>query len=212
MKTNVPDHGRRVTDAADREASAACSALRVPWVANTIRKPKFRKLVTHHASQIRCRAFTLIEIMVVVAIFGTVLTMGVPSIYRIFHKESLRTAVNDIVEACNKTRAQAIMRGETTELRFHPQAPGLGVGAGAASRAEIGTGPLGSPAGRGDRISLEMLDVNFIEYKDAEEARVRFHPNGTCDELTIVLRSDHNEYRKISLECTTGLATVEDIR
>jgi len=63
-----------------------------------------------------------------------------------------------------------------------------------------------------DRITLEMLDVNFIEYKDWEEARVRFYPNGTSDEMTIVLRSDQSEYRKISLECTTGLATVEVIR
>jgi prepilin-type N-terminal cleavage/methylation domain-containing protein len=183
MKTSLPGHGGRVANVAAREASAAGGA------------------------------FTLIEIMVVVAIFGIVLTMGVPSIYRVFHKESLRTAVNDIVNACNKTRAQAILRGEKTELRLHPREQGLGLGgAGAPSRAEGGAGLPGSPAGRSDRISLEMLDVNFIEYKEAEEARVRFYANGTCDELTIVLRSDQNEYRKISLECSTGLATVETIR
>ena len=34
------------------------------------------------------------------------------------------------------------------------------------------------------------------------------YPNGTCDELTIVLRSDENEWKKLSLEVTTGLATV----
>ena len=56
-----------------------------------------------------------------------------------------------------------------------------------------------------------MVDVNFFEYKDEEEARVRFHPNGTCDELTIVLRSEKNEFRKISLEATTSLARVETI-
>ena len=53
-----------------------------------------------------------------------------------------------------------------------------------------------------------MLDVNFIEYKDAEEAHVRFFPNGTSDELTVILHSG-TEYRKITLEPTTGLANVE---
>jgi hypothetical protein len=38
---------------------------------------------------------------------------------------------------------------------------------------------------------------------------VRFFPNGTCDEMTLVLRSDKNEWRTISLEVTTGLASVE---
>ncbi len=40
---------------------------------------------------------------------------------------------------------------------------------------------------------------------------MRFFPNGTCDELTLVLRSDRNEYRKISLEVTTALARVETL-
>jgi prepilin-type N-terminal cleavage/methylation domain-containing protein len=158
------------------------------------------------------RAFTLIEIMMVVAIFGLVLSMGVPSIYRVLHKDSLRGAVSDIVEACGKTRAQAILRGQTSELVLRPRAPGLGLGGAAAlNRVHVAALPDSSAAGV-EQVTLEMLDVNFIECKDANEARVRFHPNGTCDELTIVLRSDQNEYRKISLECTTGLATVESIR
>ncbi len=53
-----------------------------------------------------------------------------------------------------------------------------------------------------------MLDVNLSEYKDQETARVRFYPNGTCDEMTLILRSDKGEQRGIVLEITTGLATV----
>ena len=56
-----------------------------------------------------------------------------------------------------------------------------------------------------------MVDVNFIEHKEDEEARVRFFSDGTCDEMTVVLRSMKNEYRKISLEITTSLATVDNI-
>jgi prepilin-type N-terminal cleavage/methylation domain-containing protein len=151
------------------------------------------------------QAFTLIEIMVVVVIFGIVMAMGLPSIYRVLHKDSLRQMVAAIEEACQRTRAEAIMQGAAAALRFQPQEPNLGLaGAGGASPDQAGH--------RSDGIMLEMLDVNFIEYKDSELARVRFYPNGTSDEMTIVLRSDQNEYRKISLECTTGMTTVEAIR
>ena len=53
-----------------------------------------------------------------------------------------------------------------------------------------------------------MLDVNLTEYKDKEFARVRFYPNGTSDEMTIVLQSEKGEFIKISLEITTALASV----
>ena len=56
---------------------------------------------------------------------------------------------------------------------------------------------------------LDMVDVNFIEHKDDDEAHVRFFPNGTSDEMTLILHSDNNEYREISLEITTGLASVQ---
>jgi prepilin-type N-terminal cleavage/methylation domain-containing protein len=141
----------------------------------------------------RRAAFTLIEIMLVVIIIGLVMGMGVPSIYRGLKQEGMRKAVDDIMEACNKTRATAILSGKTTELHFAPvdkkvEAPGHSVQL---------------PG----NVSIEMLDVNFSEFKDAESAAVRFFPNGRCDDMTIVLRSDRNEWRILSLEITTAICT-----
>lgn len=56
---------------------------------------------------------------------------------------------------------------------------------------------------------VDMLDVNLTEYKDSDEARVRFYPNGTSDELTVILHNEKGEYFKIALEATTGLPTFE---
>jgi hypothetical protein len=53
-----------------------------------------------------------------------------------------------------------------------------------------------------------MLDVNLIERKDDEMARIRFYPNGTSDEFTLVLHSDKGDWIKIWLEITTSLANV----
>ncbi len=167
-------------------------------------------------------AFTLIEIMLVVGILAIVATMGLPAIYRAYQKEDLRQAVSDIMEVCSNARAQAILRGTTVELSIRPHERLLSFsGAAPARAADAGErlpGNLAVPGPRSgtsahisDRLIIEMVDVNFFEYKDEEEARVRFHPNGTCDELTIVLRSEKNEFRKISLEATTSLARVETI-
>jgi len=48
----------------------------------------------------------------------------------------------------------------------------------------------------------------LTEYKDADTAKVRFFPNGTCDEMTLILHSDKGEWMKITLEITTGLTSV----
>jgi prepilin-type N-terminal cleavage/methylation domain-containing protein len=165
--------------------------------------------------------FTLIEIMVVVAIMAVVLTMGVPMVYKVWHKEAMRTAISDVVEVCSTARAQAILQSKQVFVVFHPREGRLEVEGGGGGRgAGSGTVQVGLSPGAGggtsaqlsDRIMIEMLDVNLTEYKDAEVAKVRFYPNGTCDELTLILRSDRGEYKKITIEITTSLATVENMR
>jgi len=61
-----------------------------------------------------------------------------------------------------------------------------------------------------DKIAVELLEVNFIDMMDAEAARVRFRPNGICDEFKMVLvRPDTGERRMFTLEVVTGLVDVE---
>jgi prepilin-type N-terminal cleavage/methylation domain-containing protein len=169
---------------------------------------------------IRARAFTLIEIMVVVALMGLILAMGIPSIYHIWKKEGMRQSVSDVVEVLSNARAQAILRGSQTEVVFYPVDRRFEIGGGSVSRlprleAEMenlekpppppGSGQAGqfSPD-----VMIDMLDVNLSEYRESEFVRVRFFPNGTSDEMTLILRSSKNEQRGITLEITTGLASV----
>ena len=168
-------------------------------------------------------AFTLIEIMVVVAVMGLILAMGLPSIVVALKKEGMRRAVNDVVEGCRQARAQAIMSGTVAELRYHPETRTVSVTGGSApgneGEASFPAEARPSPAAASGftaqlpaDVMVEMWDVNMTEFKDAEEARVRFYPNGMCDEMTVVLHSDKGEWRKITLEITTGRSTVGDVR
>jgi type II secretion system protein H len=159
----------------------------------------------------RRAGFTLIEIMVVVGIIGMIAAMGAPSLYAVLHKEGFRKTVSDMMDLCSTARAQAILQGVTTEIVFHPQERRCEL-SGRSSAAVAATGaPANSPVAVafGDNVSIEMLDVNLLEYKDAPVARVRFFPDGTSDEMTLILRSDKNQYRKISLEITTALASLD---
>ena len=175
-------------------------------------------------SRRRGAAFTLIEIMVVVAIMGLILTMGIPSIYSLYKKEGMRAALNDFTEVCSNARSRAILQGTPVELVFYPLEKRYTINGGggatvpasplsAADAEFLGDKPTPNKTGSagvfpGD-ITIEMLDINLSEYRESDWARVRFFPNGTCDEMTLVLRSDKNEWRTISLEVTTALASVE---
>ena len=134
--------------------------------------------------------------MVVVAIMGLILSMGIPSIAKFLNPHGFAKTVNDVVDTCTAARQQAILNQVKTEVVFHPLERSYELAGGKAIQM-------------GDDVNIEMLDVNLRPCKDDEIARVRFFPNGTCDEMTLILRSSKAEYRKISLEITTGQATVE---
>lgn len=166
--------------------------------------------------------------MIVVGIMGIILTMGIPLVYQLRHEAPLRKAVRDVVEVCSHARATAILQSKATCVVFRPRDLTFAVEnaptppASASGFEETSPGPFPSPpkasSGSGtsgrfsDSIQIEMLDVDLTEYKDADEVKVWFYPNGVCNELTLVLFDpslSRDPRRAIAWEVTTGLASVE---
>ncbi len=189
------------------------------------------KLPNHGVSAAWRGAFTLIEIMIVVGIMGIALTMGVPMVYKVWHKEPMRQAISDVVEVCSNARARAILQGRAMDLIIYPRQNRFSVEESSSATNET-TAPEGAPAGPrilpvshqgpetaptgsglaaqlSDKVIIELLDINMsgIEYRDADQAKVRFYPNGTCDEMKLVLFDGRDHYG-IDLEVTTALADV----
>ena len=158
----------------------------------------------------RRAAFSLIEIMVVIGIFGLVLAMGAPSFIRMKRGEPMRQTLAEIREAFANARARAILGGQTTAVLFQPAEGTFSVDG--ASDSKAGKMPGSGLSGRIDEsLIVEMLDINLMEFREAESARVRFYPNGTTDEFTLVLHGK-SEWRKLTLDPVTGMTAVGDVR
>ena len=154
--------------------------------------------------------------MVVVGIMGIILAMGVPSVFKLLSKEGMRKATADVEDVCRSARARAILGGSPTDVIFYPLEHRLEIrggsgGGGGGPEKPLASSDNSSGAQIADDIIIEMLDINLMEYKDSEWARVRFYPNGTSDEMTLVLRSPKNEWKKVTTEVTTGMTSVDNV-
>ena len=146
----------------------------------------------------RRQAFTLIEIMIVVAIIGLMAAISAPALLSMLQKDGMRKAEADVMELLGDARAQAILKGQTTDVSFHP----------ADNRLESSTGKSVTLA---EGIAMEGIGINLMDFSETEVSRVRFFPNGTSDELTLVLHSG-DDWRKITLEFSTALARAEPLK
>ena len=168
--------------------------------------------------------FTMIEIMIVVAIMGIMLAVGVPSAMRVFQKDPLRQTEANILEACSRARAHAILQNQPTDVVITGDGS-ISVHAvtmrqlGAERRSfeaqvEGGAGPNDGASPDFQRqihpdVAVELFYVNLTDQMEAVQTRVRFYPNGMSDEMTIVLNYLLEERRMITLDPITGLADLE---
>ncbi len=151
-------------------------------------------------------AFTLVEIMVVVAIIGLIAAMGLPSMLRVTQKEGMRKAVSDLTDVCAAARSKAVFANATVAVIFHPAEKTFSVEGGGPGKGSTNVSESKFPA----NVDIAMLDINLQDFGASEWARVRFYPNGTSDEMTVVLH-DRLEWKKITLEFATGIASVSDV-
>ncbi|RLQ23682.1 prepilin-type N-terminal cleavage/methylation domain-containing protein [Seongchinamella sediminis] len=67
------------------------------------------------------RAFTLVEIMVAIAIVGLLLAVAVPGSMRMYQSIQYRQAVRDVLTTLADARHQAVDKGRAQDVAFDPQ-------------------------------------------------------------------------------------------
>ena len=71
-----------------------------------------------------CRGFTLLELMVTIAVLAIIATLGVPSFRELIQNNRVTTQTNELVTALNFARAEAVKRGRTVRVTVAQAAPG----------------------------------------------------------------------------------------
>jgi type IV fimbrial biogenesis protein FimT len=63
-----------------------------------------------------CRGFTLLELMVTVAVLAILVTVGVPSFRTLIQNNRVTTQTNELVTALNVGRTEAVKRGRNVQV------------------------------------------------------------------------------------------------
>jgi type II secretory pathway pseudopilin PulG len=177
--------------------------------------------------------------LVVVSIMGIIMTIAVPFMHMsLERRKGMNGAVRDVQEACRTARDWSILQQNPQELRIRPHEGIFEVGASSAPVSDEphrlasvdlngnewrmeerrpSTPAPSAKAGGGsfsehlpEGVIVEGLGVNGEDWTEDDVARVRFYPNGTSDEMSVVLyRAETNERRNIWLEVVTGLPELE---
>ena len=113
----------------------------------------------------RKRAFTLVEIMVVVGIIAIVMTIGVPFMRTAFDSpRGMGGAVKILQEAASNARALAILRQTTTELLIRPSEGTIEVSMSGGSGERGG----GVELADGRRVDMESKSVSGEDWRMAD--------------------------------------------
>ncbi len=165
----------------------------------------------------RARAFTLVEIMIVVLIIGITLGVGVPAFVRAFDKNELQQAEAGIISLCSTARLMAITQRRPVDLvvrlveRSFMLVPVEEVEVQPTEEGVVEPGkevPAAEPVFLPKEVQFS-ISANSQSFEDDREVRVRFFPDATCEELTLTLESSDGR-RRLSLEVTTALVDIQN--
>lgn len=161
------------------------------------------------------RAFTLVEIMVVVAVMGLLIGISIPAFRNITNKAPLEQGISDVESLCRQARAEAIVKQQAMDVLFNDaeEIVALTTAARVITAPDPFTGLMIKTTEEThliDQVALEV-DLQIIEPEPDEftvdEIRIRFYPNGTSETLELRVVSNDEAYR-LTLDPVTGRTAV----
>jgi len=141
----------------------------------------------------RCGGFTLIELVVVLAILGLLLALLPDALSVAIPGQQLRAAAHQLADDLRDARTKAILSGKPAEVPIK-----LSDG-----------GPSGSSMRRLPRDTIVRIDDVPRRTLAGGQALVRFFPDGSASGGMISLSASGRTY-VISIDWLTGRVTVDD--
>jgi len=177
--------------------------------------------------------FTLIEVILVMAILVAIAAMTLPSLSGVFTRSQLRNGGEVVRSAWGKARLAAMDSGQP--YLFRCQLKGgefqlLNIAELAAAGGQS-AGPTGNvvepdgswrlafdrlPAGvvfaKGEFAPSQLMDAMFAGVANAAWAGpIVFYPDGTCTDATILLSNENESTIRVTLRGITGTALIGDV-
>jgi prepilin-type N-terminal cleavage/methylation domain-containing protein len=175
------------------------------------------------------RAFTLIEILVVVIIIAVMAGVVVPAYSRMSTKIKFDGVVGDVKDILRYARAQAVERDTTVTVSYDPQsgtfaaralptlpATDLPVALSSEANVDSDPSPLAAEAprtvslDRGYSVGSFSLDTGNANPGSTGQRAIRFRGDGTSDAAEITLIATSGDAAVLRLMPATGSVVVKD--
>lgn len=141
------------------------------------------------------RGFTLLELLVVLAIMGLLLGLAAPRFHNIVPGFELQSSTRELAAALRETRSRALERGEPALLVVDLAGRRYGLG-GSTQSKELPRD-----------IVLEALTAADDISEETRRAGFRFFPDGSATGGRITLSRGEQEYR-IDIDWLTGRVSI----
>src|SRR5881394_2550396 len=90
------------------------------WLGVRLEAHSVRSLVQESTMNRSTRGFSLIEMVIVVAMFGLLMAFAVPAVQRLGRTHGLKGARDDMSAQIQLARARAIASGDSIPIHFYP--------------------------------------------------------------------------------------------
>ncbi len=147
------------------------------------------------------RAFTLIELMLVVIIIGIMLGVAMPSLVETMRRHRLRTAARTLVTVARYARSMAILKQSDLSISFN-------LDTGQVDLVAVDTSlPRFTRILEG--IALEYVEVEGTDCVTKEVCTIPYRRNGTCRPFSVKIRDRNGNYALIKVDALSSVTTRE---
>ena len=174
-------------------------------------------MVAGGASQGRSKAFTFIEIMIVIVILGILIAVALPNMAGTRDATALRSAANDFANGGMTARQMAIVQGEETFLFIDAESGEWRIALFDPEleekkrlRDQRGASQEERPRSLPERITIAKIQSEEGEMKRDEPQRITFYPNGASSGVAVEFRNRRDRSLTVEFDRTTGRPEVYD--
>ena len=147
--------------------------------------------MTEKTSSIKKSAFTLIEILLVMAVMAVIAGLTVPSFGRSFKALKLKKTAEDVAFLMRYAQSRAVSKSQTLSLAFNSERSQYWISQGATD--DMSSGRISSHLGRPRKIPTGV-DVEL------EQESMSFHPDGSIDKQYVYVCQEDRCYTISSRE------------